>query len=197
MVRCAVSLKQTHLQELGVSESPETRKHGVRELPNKTKHRIFASVTLLILLSNPDQQAVGNYYWKEMEWGNPAQLVQHSPTPCPVWSLPALLQKDNILPSHLGEVIGHGCAHDSSTTDDNLGLGRQGDRMCFGSWRTASDGGTVLPSLAGSLSSDHWQQPVEHHGCHQWEVCSHSGRETPKIGPKKKSNIFHSTTLSA
>lgn len=50
----------------------------------------------------------------------------------PSGSLPALLQKDNVLPPHLGQVIGHGCAHDPPTTDDHLRLGRQGDRMRLG-----------------------------------------------------------------
>lgn len=52
--------------------------------------------------------------------------------------LPALLQKDNVLPPHLGQMIGHGCAHDSPTTDDHPCLGRQGDRMCCGRRRAAS-----------------------------------------------------------
>lgn len=106
--------------------------------------------------------------------------MQHGPKPGPVWSLPALLQKDNILPAHLGEVIGHGCAHDSTATDDHLCLGRQGDRMRLGSWRTASPRRPVLPSSAGPLSPGHRQQPGKHH------VCQSAARRCAPTGPKRR-----------
>lgn len=121
---------------------------------------------------------------------DPIQWVRRRPTSRPVWSLPALLQKDNILPPHLGEVIGHRCAHDSPTTDDHLCLGRQGDRMRLGSWCTASGWGPVLPSLAGSLSLDHWQQPVKHHVCHKWEMFSHSAKEIPRIRTRQRNQTY-------
>lgn len=87
--------------------------------------------------------------------------------PIPLTSLPALLQKDDILPPHLGEVIGHRCPHDSTPTDDHPGLGRQGDRVCLGSWRAASCWGPFLPCWVGALSSNSWEPPIEHHVCHQ------------------------------
>lgn len=125
------------------------------------------SVVLLLLSASQGSYWRDDITRRRGDGGEPAQRVQRSPKPCAVWSLPALLQKDNILPPYLGQVIGHGCAHDSTTTDDHLRLGRQGDRMRLGSRRAAPPRRPVLPSSAGPLSSGHRQQPVKHHVCQQ------------------------------
>ena len=134
----------------------------------KTKYqRSHFSVILLMLLSD----TYISYCWvsvTEMRGMREAHIISVAqPQAMSSWSLPALLQKDDILPPHLGEMIGHRCAHDTTTTDDHLCLGRQGHRMRFGSWRTASGWGPLLPSSAASWCSDHRQQPVKHHVCQQ------------------------------
>lgn len=105
---------------------PEDTGMTHRETPDR---RFRISVILLMPLRDSEVSHCRDM----LPGGEATRLVQHGPKPCPVGSLPALLQKDNVLPAHLGEVIGHGCARDSTTTDDHPRLGRQGDRMRLGS----------------------------------------------------------------
>lgn len=79
-------------------------------------------------------------------------------------SLPALLKQDDILPTQLGEVIGHRGARDASPADDHPGLCRQGDRLRFGRPGGAPAAGRA-PPLGISPTPPHvGQQPQEHPG---------------------------------
>lgn len=49
----------------GICQLSRNKKTQYAALLKETKHRIFTSVTLLMLLLNPDQRAAGHYYRKE------------------------------------------------------------------------------------------------------------------------------------
>ena len=73
--------------------------------------------------------------------GRPAQLPnQPGGMPCGARGQLLTFQKDNVLPAHLGQMIGHRAARDATADDDSAGFGRDRHGEVSGGTRTSLPG---------------------------------------------------------